>query len=166
MFFRFFAPYRYLFYKRSNIQEKKDKLTQDEWIDVYKIALESFIPENGIADIDYIAIDLNAKFYDKISDKGKQETLNYFKKYDVQVFNASADTLKQKGLANEYGELFYNGKEGILLEIEQIDSVSDSLVVMSGYWYVGLIAARGATTYINFKNGEWILRNRFWTWIS
>ena len=154
--------------------KKVFRFTEKQLVDIYTIALDSFVPTEEAINMnktDYLAIDMSSTFFDNISQEGKQQILDYFKnKYNIEVMNASLDTLKEKGLTSSVGgkyvNLKSNGKRGILLGILNEKIESETEVVIEGYWFSGAVAAAGFRTTIVFKDGQWELQKTGMIWIS
>lgn len=144
------------------------EISEKQLVKIYTVALDSFVPEaKYLENKSYIAIDMSSSFFDSISQEGKQQILDYFKnKYNMEVMNASIDTLKEKGLANKYGTLSSNGKRGLLLFINDVKFKSENEVVINGSWYVSGVAGKFYKSTIVLKNGKWTLQERIWTGIS
>jgi len=149
------------------------RFNEKELVDIYTIALDSFVPTEEVINMnktDYLAIDMSTTFFDNISQEGKQQILDYFKnKYNIEVMNASLDTLKEKGLTSNGGKyvgLISNEKRGILLGILNEKIVSETEVVIEGYWFLTAVAAAGFSTTIVFKDGQWKLQKTGMIWVS
>jgi translation initiation factor 2 beta subunit (eIF-2beta)/eIF-5 len=155
----------------ENPTEDSSKFDSKELVDIYTIAFDSFaprfLPKAGTPKIykrtyDYLAINMRSKYFDNISQEGKQQILDYFKnKYDIEVMNESPETLREKGLATMFGSdvtLKGNGKVGILLEIDNEKIVSKTERVIDGYWIVTPVSAEFFRTTIVFKDGQWKLQ--------
>lgn len=146
---------------------QENSFNEKELVEIYIAAFDSFIPEKGIDDRDYMAIYLENDIFDNISQESKKKIMSYFRnKYKIEVLNESEETLREKGYANKHGDIVYNGKKGILLGVQDIRIISKDKVEVDGYWIVSWIGGRGATTILNNKNGIWIVESRYWTWIS
>ena len=155
----------------TNVYSNTTKeISEKQLIEIYTVALDSFVPKKegiNIYNKDYLAIDMSSTFFDSILQEGKQQILDYFKnKYNMEVMNASVDTLKEKGLASKYGTLKYNGKRGLLLFISDVKFKSESEAVINGSWYVSGVAGESYKSRIVLKNGKWILQERIWIGIS
>lgn len=147
----------------DNPTEDSSKLDSKDLVDIYKIAFDSFVPKRGVLSIyerkyDYLAIDMRSKSFDKISQEGKQQILDYFKNnYKIEVMNESPETLTEKGLATMFASdlTLING---VLLGIYNEKIVSKTEVVIEGYWHVTPVAAEYFRTTIVVKDGRWQLQ--------
>lgn len=153
--------------------KKAFRFNQKQLVDIYTIALNSFLPKENIinvSNIDYLAIDMTSASFDNISEESKQEILNYFKvKYSIEVINASIDTLKASGLTSDIGNdinLISKDKKGVLLGILKINVKSKVEVIIEGYWFFTSVASEGIRTIIVLKDKEWHLQKTDVIWIS
>jgi len=153
--------------------KKVFRFTEKELVDIYTIALDSFLSTKGTLNknYDYLAIDMSSTFFDNISQEAKQQILDYFKnKYNIEVMNESLNTLTEKGLATNLAGsdaiLKSNGKWGILIGIINEKIVSETEVVIEGQWFVSPTAAEGFRTTIVFKDGQWKLQKTGIIWVS
>lgn len=158
------GPFCNIFYSRQNTRKKAVAL---ELVDLYTIAFESLLSEelsNG--KIDFIVIDLNHERYDILGTQGKEQILDYFrKKYHVDVYNETEESMKKVGLANKYGDIEADGKEGILLGINE-SRVSSDRTIIDGYWLRSGVSGRGAIIYLDSNEGLWKINNMVWTWYA
>lgn len=164
---------RYILVLRRYAVKKAFRFSQKQLVDIYKIALDSFLPkENAINvnNIDYLAIDMTNTNFDNISQESKQEILNYFKdKYSIEVINASIDILKESGLTSDIGNdtnLISKDKKGVLLGILNISVKSKTEVIIEGYWFFTSVASEGIRTTIVLKDKEWHLQKTDVIWMS
>lgn len=146
------------------------ELSEKDLIQIYILALESFIPENfDTAYKENIVIELYTEPFNNISDEGKEEILRYFsKKYNREVKGVNlkereAKMLEKKKITNKFEPIIE--RESVALVISKKEIKNDSEIVIEGYWYRGFFSARGATTTIVFDT-KWNLKERIWTWIS
>ena len=153
--------------------KKVFRFSQKQLIDIYIIALDSFLPKESAINVnnaDYLAIDMTNTSFDNIYQESKQEILNYFKgKYSIEVINASIDVLKENGLTSDtgnYTNLINNDKKGILLGILSIAVKSKTEVVIEGYWFFTSVASQGIRTTVILKDEQWHLQKTDVIWMS
>lgn len=144
----------------GNPSDKSAK-PQDNLAEIYRIALDSFMPLDEALnhDMKYIAIDGDT--LKNIDKDGKNSIMDYFKKYNVDVMDASLEDLKEKGLFNKG-----RGIDGILLSISEIKVESDDRVMVEGSKYRSPLGAIGVECVIVYKDDKWQLENSKITWIS
>lgn len=140
----------------------KKVTAEDHLPEIYIQAFDSFMPlDEGInGEVKYIAIDMSN--LNGLKDTDKEKILNYFKKYGVEVMDASFDDLKQKGLYDEKRLCL----EGIVLSIKTIDILSDSEVKIEGSKYRSGEGAIGVIVTVVYKEGKWQVGKTDLTWIS
>lgn len=129
--------------------------------EIYSIALDAYMPiDDGLnSEMKYIAIDMSD--FQNVDEQGKQQILDYFKKYNVQVMEATYEQLKEKKLLNpETGVL-----DGVLLRVEKID-VKFNKVIIEGDKYRAGNGAIGTRVEVQFKDGKWQVIKADGTWIS
>lgn len=140
-----------------------EKVTaKDHLPEIYIQAFDSFMPlDEGLnGEMKYIAIDMSN--LNSLNITGKEKILNHFKKYGVEVMEASLEDLKQKGLFNERSLSL----EGILLSIKEVDIQSDTKVQIEGSKYRSGLGAIGVITTVVYKDGKWQVEKANITWIS
>ena len=125
---------------------------------------------NNINNADYLAIDMSSQSFNNISQEGKQQILDYFKnKYNIDVINASLETLKEQGLTSSNGndvDLISNNKNGILLGILSIKNESKTKIVVEGYWFFTSVTSEGLRSIVVFEDGQWQLKESNMIWMS
>lgn len=152
----------------SALGYSSNTLEEDDLVQIYSIALNSFMPDSIVTDsIKYIAIDMNTKFFDNISQNGRKEILSNFKKYDKKIINESLDSLKEKGLADKFGNLLSDKNiSGLLLSITTVNITRDNEIIIEGNYYESPIAGKGFVSTLKKIDGEWKLINTKLLYIS
>lgn len=153
--------------------KKKLRVSESQLVDIYIIALDSFVPKGkaiSINNADYLAIDMSSQSFNNISQEGKQQILDYFKnKYNIDVINASLETLKEQGLTSSNGndvDLISNNKNGILLGILSIKNEYKTKIVVEGYWFFTSVASEGIRSIVVLEDGQWQLKESNMIWMS
>lgn len=141
---------------------------EEDLVQIYSIAFNSFIPtqKEMMDNKNYIAVNMKTENFKEISEKGKQQILNSFKKYGISVVNESLGTLKEKELTGKHDSLYKNNLKGILFNIKDVYFQSDKEVVIEGSWYTTGTAGEGFISDIVYENGKWKLKDRKRIWIS
>ncbi|MCT4544463.1 MAG: hypothetical protein N4A63_13030 [Vallitalea sp.] len=137
--------------------------TEEEsiWDDVYSIALDSFITvDEGLnSDMEYIAI--NSQTLSNASDEDIIKIKDYFIKYEVEIIDESFNILSEKGMVKKGNYI-----EGLLLEITDVNIISDNKVIIEGSKFRSGLGAVGVKSTVIKSNGEWQLKSADMTWIS
>lgn len=136
--------------------------TEKDMADIYSVGLDSFMPlDDGLNDnIEFIAIDTETLTDASKADQAK--VLNYFKKYDLPVMDASMDDLKAKGLFDEKTLSL----KGLLLKVEKMETTITGNVVIEGSKFRSGLGAIGVKTVLEAKDGKWQVKESEITWIS
>jgi hypothetical protein len=142
----------------SGIIKQEDKSEYDK---IYNIALDSFmrLDEGLNGEMKYIAI--NSKTLKNATNQDILEILDYFKKYDVKVFDESFDSLKEKGMVKQGNSL-----EGVLLEIISIEEISENKIKIEGSKFRSGLGAISVESIIVKSENEWKLESADITMIS
>jgi len=129
--------------------------------EIYSLALDSFMPlDKGLNhDMKFIAIDTST--LKEATGDDKKQVLDYFKKYGVEVLDASLEELKERGLFEEKKMAL----DGILLRIKSIDVKLDMVTIEGSKYRSGTGAIDVISTLI-YKAGKWQLKEAEMTWIS
>ncbi len=130
---------------------------------IYSIALNSIMEKDEAlsSNMEFIAIDMSN--FNGLVETDKKEILNYFKdKYKIEVIDATFDELKAKG--------YYNpdtmALEGVLLTIEKVDFKFNNNVFFEGSKYRSGLGAIGVEGTVDYKDGNWKIKESKVTWIS
>lgn len=149
---------------KTNIKENKEKAInpKDRLEDVYNAALDSFMNlDQGLnSDMKYIAID--TKSLKGINEENKKAIIEHFKKYNVEVMDASIDDLKEKGLFNKETLSL----QGILLSVSKFEKKSDAKIIIEGSKYRSGLGAIGVKCTVVYKDGLWKVESSDIRWIS
>jgi hypothetical protein len=157
--------------------EDKDWATAQEWYrgyissqisfknnmaEIYALALDSTILLDPALnhEMKYIAIDTGSLL--DVSAHDKNNILRFFEKYSVEVKDASFEELKKQGLYNKDSMSI----EGILLDIKEVDKLSDSKVIIQSSKYKSGLGAIGVKSTVVFKGDKWEVESAGITWIS
>jgi hypothetical protein len=97
--------------------------------EVYRLALDAFIPlGDGLTNhMKYLALELNS--LEGISAEDKEDILNDFNKYGVDVLDTTLEQLEQEGRVGEARSI-----KGVLLRVKSTE-VTDNKVVVRGFVY-------------------------------
>ncbi|MEG0773851.1 hypothetical protein [Clostridium sp.] len=142
-----------------------ETITEKDLTEIYSIALNSFILDQYTLDhISYISVDMSTQYYDNISINGREEILGSLKKYGKTLVTDSLEGLKQKGLADNYGNVNVSQNEtvvkrGLILRIWKVSFISENEVQIQGDCYETPIAGKGFISTIIFKDEKWQLKN-------
>lgn len=149
----------------TSVEEEEEDTTvtsKDNLEQIYCLALDSFmlLDEALNHEMKYIAIDTTTMA--DITEEGRKQILDFFKKYGVEVMDASMEKLKEEGLFDENKLCL----EGILLRIESIDFEPGDRVVIKGSKYRSGTGAIGVISTLTYEDGNWELIEANITWIS
>jgi hypothetical protein len=132
--------------------------------EITAIALESLMEKDKAlsSDVKYIALDFNN--IERYTDLEVKEIQGFLEeRYKVEIIKASLEELKKKGLYN----LEKMGLEnGVLLKIEKINFKWFNTVNFETSKFRSAKGAIGVETTIQFKEGEWKMKESTETWIS
>jgi len=140
-------------------------IKQKELVEIYNIAFQSFMPRtDDLENIKYIAVNMKSDIFKDFNEKEKQQILDSFKKYNKEVINESVETIKEKGIADKYGNL----KEpcGVSLNIVEVQIVSDHKVIIEGYYYFSPLSGIGRQSTIEKIDGKWKLTHLKFLYIA
>jgi hypothetical protein len=148
---------------KSNEEIVDNDNTAEESIysEIYIIALESFMSLDEALNHEMKYIAINNDTLIKATEADVDTVVDYFKKYAVDVINESYKTLKEKDMVIDE---FYI--EGVLLEIETVEFLSEDKVVVEGSKYKSGLGAIGVKAILIKEDGHWILESADITWIS
>ena len=107
----------------------------------------------------YIALDLSA--LTDINENDKKAIIKYFKRYGVEVMEASLEQLQDKGLFNKETMSL----DGILLRIKSVKKSSDE-VIIEGTKYRSGKGAIGVVSTLVYKSDKWVVESSRIIWIS
>ncbi|OMF37848.1 hypothetical protein BK133_04780 [Paenibacillus sp. FSL H8-0548] len=129
--------------------------------ELYSLALDAYMPiDDGLnSGMKYIAIDMS-NFQD-MNESDKEQILNHFKKYNVEVMEATYEQLMDKGLYNPQ-TLVLNG---ILLRVGKT-VISETRMVVDGSKYRSGDGAIGVQVTVEINKGKWQVLKADSTWIS
>jgi len=145
----------------SYVLEAEVSNTRKNLAEIYILALDSFMPlDKGLNhDMKFIAID--TRTLEEATGEDKKQVLDYFKKYGVDVLDASLEELKEQGLFDEKKMVL----DGILLRVKNID-VKPDMVTIEGSKYRSGNGAIGVISTLIYKEGKWQLKEAKMAWIS
>lgn len=136
-------------------------LGSKDLISIYNETFDFYVKDASLAKVkNYIAIDMNTKALKKLSASDKLKILNYMQKYNtsrINVIAASMEDLKAKGLVED-NKLYLHGLSGLLLEITDIEVISNSKVIVEGNWYASKASSENIHTVLIKENGTWKIK--------
>jgi hypothetical protein len=106
---------------------------------------------------DYIILDMESYDFTTTTYEERQNTINYFNKYNKTVLNASLFKLQQIGLADDFGDLKFNGE--LLMFTCVKPNPEDSGIIIEGINYVSPIAIHFYTIKLKVENNKWVLKD-------
>jgi hypothetical protein len=129
--------------------------------ELYGLALDAYMPiDEGLnRKMKYIAVDMS-NFKD-LDDTDKEQILEHFEKYNVEVMEATYEQLIAKGLYDPE-TLVLNG---VLLRVEKT-KISIKQMVVEGSKYRAGNGATGTKVIVEYKDGRWQVTKADGTWIS
>jgi hypothetical protein len=132
-------------------------------VDLYaQVFDELMVQDTGLnGNIDFIAIDFTTT--KGLSSEEKNKVLELFKKYKVDVKDASLEDLKKQGLFDDK-DLYI--EKGILLKIDEFKKYSDKDIVLDASKYRSGTGAIGMEFEFKLKGDLWKLIKSRGTWIS
>lgn len=125
-------------------------------IDAFTLAYDAMYAQENF-NKDYIILDMESYDFANTTYEERQNTINYFNKYNKTVLNASLFKLQQIGLADSFGNLKINGELLMLTCVKP--NPEDSGIIIEGIYYVSPIAANFYTIKLNVENNKWVLKN-------
>ena len=128
---------------------------------IYSVALDAIMPvEDSLnQNMAYIAIDTDTLV--DATDEDIANIINYLSKYNVEVIEASFDTLESKDMVKDG-----NALEGVLLKISSVKIISEDKIEITGSKYRSGIAAVGVKCELINAAGEWIIGSSEIIWMS
>lgn len=142
----------------SPVGEKKE---EPSLVDAYMAVIDNLYEEDpGLnGGIKYIAIDTSKMV--NLTDEGKTELLKRLADYGFEVLNMTFEELKEKGYVKD---LFFS--EGILFQIEDEPTKSNSIKMDASKWRSGLGAIGYDDLIIKYKDAKWEITKFGSMWIS
>lgn len=141
-----------------------EPISREDKINIYSIAIDTLISYyDNLEDIDYIAIDMNNKFFEQLDKADKEKILNNLKKYNKTMMNRSLKDLNQGGFTDNFNRLNGNSKNGLLINIVDYKYKNDKIFI-EGAIYTDPISAKGVKIVINEKDDQWNLERRRVLW--
>ncbi|MBF4691557.1 hypothetical protein [Fusibacter ferrireducens] len=128
---------------------------------IYSIALDAIMPvEDSLNEnMTYIAVDTNT--LDDATDEDIANIINDLTKYNVEVIEASFDTLKSEDMVKDGASL-----DGVLLKISSVKIISEDKIEIIGSKYRSGTAAIGVKCVLINAAGEWIIGSSEIIWVS
>ncbi len=128
---------------------------------IYSAALDAIMPlEDSLnQNMTYIAIDTDTLV--DATDEDIANIIDHLTKYNVEVIEASFDTLKSKDMVKDGNTL-----EGVLLKISSVKIISEDKIEIIGSKYKSGIAAVGVKCELINDAGEWIVESSEIIWMS
>lgn len=128
--------------------------------EIYRLGLDAFMPlGDGLTDnMKYIAIDMsNLK---DISEGDKEQVLEHFSKYNVEVMEITLEQLEKEGRVKGARSL-----EGILLRVKNTE-IMENKIIIEGSVYKSAKGAIGTSVVVEYLDGKWQVTKASDTWIS
>lgn len=126
-------------------------------IDAFILAYDAMYNAPEDFKTEYLILDMESLDFAETTPEDRKIMMEYFKKYNKTVLNASLFKLKDIGLANQFGSLKIDGM--ILMFKNITPSTSDSGIDIEGIKYVSPIAANFYNIHLVVENGEWVLKS-------
>lgn len=125
----------------------------DRMINAFIMAYDEMY--KGFTDLpdDYIILDLESIHFIDTTYEDRQKAIEYFKKYNKTILNASLFKLQEIGLAGSNGQLKI---KGILLMITCIQPDEKGGVIIEGYKWHGPVAAYNYKLRFKVVDEKWI----------
>lgn len=125
-------------------------------IDAFILAYDAMYKAPEDFHEDYIILDMESSDFSETTYEDRKEMMEYFKKYNKTVLNASLFRLKEIGLANSFGSLKING---VLLMFRCIKPDKNSGIIIEGMKYVSPTAANFYDINLEVHNNKWVLKS-------
>lgn len=125
-------------------------------IDAFILAYDAMYKAPDNFNKDYIILDMDSSDFAETTYEDRKKMMEYFKKYNKTVLNASIFRLKEIGLADSYGSLKING---LLLMFKCIKPNNSSGIIIEGIKYVSPTAANLYDIYLEVENNKWVLKS-------
>ncbi|MGL4106681.1 hypothetical protein [Clostridium sp. LP20] len=138
----------------NNIANEKDK--RPPFIEAIILAYDAMYTGDKEEYKDFIILDMESVYFVDTTYEERGKAINYFKKYNKKVLNASLFKLKEIGLVDEIGQISINGD---LLMINSIVSDNDDSIVIEGYKYYGPISAYRYKVKLRIIDRQWKVIN-------
>jgi len=128
---------------------------------IYSVALDAIMPvEDSLnQNMAYIAVDTDTLV--DATDEDIASIINSLTKYNVEVIEASFDTLKSKDMVKDG-----NALDGVLLKISSVKIISEDKIEIIGSKYRSGVAAIGVKCELINAAGEWIIGSSEIVWVS
>lgn len=156
----------------SKFQTNNTKLEKDEKVEksdkvvaMYKTMINHLIENSNAlySEDKYISLDVeslkapakdnSSKEYSPLTEKEKNELLEYCEKYNKEVKSLSIEELKNQGF-NKGNETFVS-LEGAVLGVLEIEELTDSKAVIWFQSFHSGLGAVGSKYEMKYKNGKW-----------
>jgi len=131
----------------------------DLYIQVFSDLLDKDPALNS--DIKFIAIDFNT--VKDLSKEDKDKIIEYFKKDNIEIKDASLEDLKESGLFDDQ-QLYI--KDGILLKVDKYKEYTKKRIMLEASKYRSGTGAIGVEYSFKKKWGKWALIEARGIWIS
>ncbi|GAA0122533.1 MAG: hypothetical protein KID00_11745 [Clostridium argentinense] len=141
------------------------EFTNDEdKINIYNLTFDTLVScYDDLNDIDYIAIDMNNKFFSEFGKEDKDKILDYLKKYNKTVMNKSLKDLNKEGFTDKFNRLNGNNKNGLFINIVDYKCKNNKIFIEAAL-YKGPFSVKGVKIVINNKDGRWNLESNRLIW--
>jgi hypothetical protein len=113
------------------------------------------------SNIEFVAIDFNV--IKDLSKEDKNNVIDYFKKDNIEIKEASLEDLEELGL---FDDEQHSIKDGILLKINEFKEYTKKSIVLEASKYRSGTGAIGVEYSFKEESGKWILIKSRDTWIS
>lgn len=138
----------------SYIKNSKD-ISSDKYLLMYQMMIDSLMDSsnNLSTDAEYLALDLDS--FELLNSSDKESLINYVKKYHSNVFSASYEELKDKGLTDE-SEL---NLKGYLISINNFKRTLNTVRLEIGR-YKESLGAFGYCYKATYRFNKWNIKEK------
>lgn len=149
----------------TKLEKNEEAEKSDKIVAMYKAIIDDLVANhNAIYTTDkYISLDVESlktlganNEYISLTDKQKDELLEYCKNYHKEVKNLSMEELKAQGF-NKGDETFI-ALEGALLRVLEIEKLTENKAVICFQSFHTGLGAVMPTYELNYKNGKWEIK--------
>ncbi|WP_160673401.1 hypothetical protein [Clostridium sp. C8-1-8] len=135
------------------IPDISQRNTNPRIIDAFILAYDAMYSEDkDLSHHNNIILDMESVYFTDTTHEEREKAIDYFKKYNKQLLNASLFKLQQIGLASDMGQLKL---DGVLLMMTEVSADIPDGIIIRGYKWRGPIAAREYKIRLKVIDGNW-----------
>ncbi|MFW2491732.1 hypothetical protein ACN077_24720 [Clostridium chromiireducens] len=121
-------------------------------LDAFILAYDAMYIDARAYETDYIILDMESFYFKDTTHEDREKMIEYFRKYDKTVLNASLFKLQQIGLADKLGGLKISARVLMITNIQSNDSQG---IFIEGYNWGGSLAASYYRIHFKIVDNNW-----------